>query len=312
MWENAPASRNVISRSQSLSTMHNSLNRSLFTRPGVGVGSRTPLSSSTHFTGGAPLLPNRTFSGANTASTQQLRSGLGFNRFGHPFGGFHGGFGRFGRCWNCGFGFGGFGPGWGWGGWGLGFGWGWPGWGWGWSPLWIDPWWGWGWPAAGYYGAPVNNYVYNYSSPDSGNYAPEDNSAPPSDENQYDENDNNEGTPSGNWVMPNTPSPATAPYSSGVTVPVLLYMRTGAVITVRDYWMIDNVLHYIQMNGAQKAVDLDQVDLARTNTENAKSGVKFIFKSEPNAQPRDENPAPPQAQPDSGRPGAVVQPEART
>ena len=294
--------------------MHNSLSRSLFARPGIGSGAA--LSSSTRFTGGSPLLANRTFSGRNVASTQQLRSGLGFNRFGLPFnrfGGFPGGFGRFGRfgrCWNCGFGFGWFGPGWGWGGWGwgLGWGWGWPWWGW--NSLWIDPWWGW--PSAGYYGAPTNNYVYNYGSSDSGNYAPEDNTAPPPDQNNYDEN--NPGAPTGDSVMPNNPNPSAAPNSSGFAVPVLIYLKSGSVLTVRDYWMIDDVLHYVQMNGVQRSVSLDSVDLARTNTENAKSGVKFIFKSEPNAQPRDENPVSPQpqAQPDRGQPGATLQPDSRT
>ena len=46
--------------------------------------------------------------------------------------------------------------------------------------------------------------------------------------------------------------------------------------------MVDDELHYILINGTQHTVDLERVDLPRTNTENAKSGVKFIFKSEPN------------------------------
>ena len=66
-----------------------------------------------------------------------------------------------------------------------------------------------------------------------------------------------------------------------MNVPVLIYLKSGAVYTVRDYWMIDGELHFIQINGAQRSVDLAQVDLPRTNTENAKSGVKFIYKSEP-------------------------------
>ena len=81
---------------------------------------------------------------------------------------FHGSFGRFHGCFNCGafrfrggFGFG-FAPAWGWGwpawGWGWpGWGWGWPGWGWpGWvSPGWASPGWvspGWaspGWASQG-------------------------------------------------------------------------------------------------------------------------------------------------------------------
>jgi len=308
VWESS-ASRNVVSRSQSLSTLHSSLGTSLFARPGVGSGAAT--SRSTHFTGGSPLLANRGFAGgANGASSFQNTRGLGFNQFGHPINGWRGGF-RHG-CWNCGFGFGnrwggGFGwGGWGWGGWGLGWGWGWPGLGfWGWNPYWADPWWG----GSGYYGYPSNNYyIYNY--PTSDNYAPEDNSAAPAPENnQYEDSD--QGAPDGNWVTPNGPNPSAAPNSSALTVPVLIYMKNGSVLTVRDYWMIDGELHYILMSGVQKTADLDQVDLARSNSENAKSGVRFIFKSEPNAPPRDEVPAPPAAQPDS-TPGVGPQPEART
>jgi hypothetical protein len=242
------------------------------------------------------------------SSFRQIR-GLGFNRFGHPFGGVRGG------CWNCGFGGfgwrGGFGlGGWGWGGWGLG--WGWPGLGfWGWNPFWVDPWWGWG-AGYGYYGYPSNTYIYNDNYyPDSGNYAPDDNSAPPPpQDNQYDQE--NQGSPSGDWVTPNGPSPSATPNSSALTVPVLIYMKNGSVLTVRDYWMVDGELHYILMSGVQKTADLEQVDLARSNSENAKSVVKFIFKSEPSAPTPDENFAPPPAQPDSSKPGLTAQPEART
>jgi hypothetical protein len=177
---------------------------------------------------------------------------------------------------------------------------------WGWDPFWADPWWSW----SGYYGYPTNNYyIYNYPSSD--NYAPEDNSAaPPPENNQY-EDSSDQGAPDGNWVTPNGPNPSAAPNSSSLTVPVLIYMKNGSVLTVRDYWMIDGDLHYILMSGVQKTVDLDQVDLARSNSENAKSGVRFIFKSEPSAPPRDEAPAPPATQPDSA-PGVGPQPEART
>lgn len=93
-------------------------------------------------------------------------------------------------------------------------------------------------------------------------------------------------------------------------------MKNGAVYTVRDYWMVDNELHYILMNGTQHTIDLERVDLPRTNTENAKSGVKFIFKSEPSVTA----PAQPDAEPESpNAPAAptqqihaVPQPEART
>jgi hypothetical protein len=128
----------------------------------------------------------------------------------------------------------------------------------------------------------------------------------------------------GDWVTPNGPSPAIAQNSGGLPVPVLIYMKNGSVLTVRDYWMIDGELHYILMSGAQRSTDLESVDLPRTNTENAKSGVKFIFKSAPSvtAPDSDGNTAPP-VQPNAAPGGpsapsptqeinAVPQPEART
>jgi hypothetical protein len=226
--------------------------------------------------------------GVNSANSfQQLRGGFGFgNRFGRG-------------CWNCGFGFG-FG-GWGFGWAGLGF----------WDPFWFDPWWGPG-PAYGYgyYGYPNSNV---YGDPNSGYYAPDDNSMPhPEQDNQYDQENLN-----GNWVTPNGPSPALAPNSGNLAVPVLIYMKNGSVLTVRDYWMINGELHYILMSGVQRTVNLELVDLPRTNTENARSGVKFIFKSEPSITA----PAQPDAEPGSPNGpspaptqqiNAVPQPEART
>ena len=292
VWENAPAARNVVPRAQSLSTLHNSVGGS----PAASSGSRSnsTLSASSRFGGGSSSAGNRGFSGGvNRAnSSQQLGSTFRFgNRF-HRFNRFGGG------CWNCGFGFG-------FGGWG--FGWPWVGF-WGWDPFWYNPWWGAG-PAYGYgsYGYPNSN-VYN--NPDAGYSAPDDNSNPPPEQ-------DNQETPDGNWVTPNGPSPAIAPNSGNLTVPVLIYMKNGSVYTVRDYWIVDGELHFLLLDGVQKSVDLELVDLPRTNTENAKSGVKFIFKSEPSitapVQPGAEpgslsEPAPAPSQ----QIDAVPQPEART
>ncbi len=281
IWENSPASRNVVSKAQSLSTIHNSFHGSLAANS--GFRSNSMLAPSSRLVGGSGLAGNRGFSGGLGAanSFQSLRGG--FNRFGYPYGGFGRG------CWNCGFGFG-----FGFGGWG----WGWPWLGFGlWDPFLFDPWWGPG-PAygyGGYYGSP-DSYLYWY--PDSGAYTPDDNSNPPAQQ-EY------EGSPDGNWVTPNGPSPSSAQNSAALAVPVLIYLKSGRVYTVRDYWMIDGVLHYILMNGMQSAVDLDQVDLPRTNTENARSGVRFIFKSEPSVAPTspDGNGMPP-VQPNSNQPGA--------
>jgi hypothetical protein len=299
VWENSSSARNVVPRSQSLSTLHNSFGSSVAASSGFRANSR--LSASSRFAGGSSLARLRGGSGTTT-SVNRLPLGSSF-RFGNRFDRFNR-FNRFGGgCWNCGFGFGWWGNPWGWG-WGWGFSGPWVGF-WGWDPFWVDPWWGW--PAPGYgYNAYPNNYVY--SSPDSGSSYQNDNSNPPPQE-------DNQGSPEGNWVTPNGPSPSLAPNSANLTVPVLIYMKNGAVYTVRDYWMVDGELNYILMNGTQSSVDLEQVDLQRTNAENAKSGVKFIFKSEPSVT------APAQPEPEPGSPNgpaptqqinAVPQPEART
>jgi len=301
IWENSPVARNVVPKSQSLSTLHNSISAS--PTMSSGFRSNSTLSASSRFSGGSSFVANRGLSGGvNTENS--FRHIRGFNRFGNRFNRF--GFG--GGCWNCGFGFGGWGFGWPW----LGFGF--------WDPFWYNPWWGIG-PAYGYgyYGYP-NNDVYSY--PDSGYSAPDNNSNPPPEQdNQYDQgNEDNSNGSNGNWVTPNGPSPALAPNTTNLTVPVLIYMKNGSVLTVRDYWMIDGELHYLLMSGVQRSVNLDLVDLPRTNTENAKSGVKFIFKSEPSVttpEP-DGNEMPPGASEPSPEAApaphlnAVPQPEART
>ena len=176
-------------------------------------------------------------------------------------------------CWSCGFGFG-FGFGW-WPGW-WGWGWGWPGF-WGWN----SPWWGW--PGYGYgYGS----YGYPYTaSVQSDSYGYDNTNPSSTDQNEY---------PA---ASTGTLGPGTAAdgHTSNLRVPILIYMKDGAVYSVRDSWLRGGELHYVLMNGKEGAVNLDDVDLQRTNEENAKSGVKFILKSEPNllAPDPDENVAPP-------------------
>jgi hypothetical protein len=264
VWENSSGARNVVPKSQSLSTLHNSFSGS------TSVNSRlrpnSTLSASSRAAGATTFTGNRAFSsGLNAANAFQARNTF---RFGNRFNRFNR-FGFGGGCWNCGFGFG-FG-GWGFGGPWLGFGF--------WNPFWINPWWGFG-PAYGYgyYAYPDSN-VYGY--PDSGYPATQYNSNPPPPDQYQDQYQGDEESPNGNWVTPNGPSPSSAPNSANLTVPVLIYLKSGAVYTVRDYWMVEGVLHFIQINGAQNSIDLQQVDLPRTNTENAKSGVKFIYKSSP-------------------------------
>jgi hypothetical protein len=184
-----------------------------------------------------------------------------------------------------------------------------------WDPFWFDPWWGVPGPGYGYYGYPDSS-VYGY--PDAGYYNPDDNSSQqPPEDGQYEQGRYDQAPINGNWITPNGPSPAAAANAANLAVPVLIYLKNGAVLTVRDYWMVDGELHYLLTSGAQRTVNLELVDLPRTNNENAKSGVRFIFKSEPSIPP----PSQPDAQP--GAPvqsapaptqelNAVPQPEART
>jgi hypothetical protein len=125
---------------------------------------------------------------------------------------------------------------------------------------------------------------------------------------------------SGNWIAPNGPSPSSSTDSEILTVPFLIYMKSGEIHTVRDYWMVDGKFYYLRMDGAERSVNLEEIDLARTNTENANSGVKFIFKSAPSAAPTapDEKVAPPASTEPSPSPKTehqndqASQPEART
>jgi hypothetical protein len=310
VWENAPAAQNVVPRSQSLSSLHHSFSgsRALTSR----VRSNSTLSASSGFTGGSTSSGNRIFSGAR-GPVGSAQHGSTF-RFGNRFDRFDR-FNRFNRfedefedeCWNCGFGFGfGFG-GWGFGSPWLGFGL--------WDPFWYNSWaWGAG-PTYGY-GYPPNPATNVYVYPDSGYSTPDDNSNPPPQE--Y--NQDGQGNSDGNWVTPNGPSPSSAPSSGTLNVPVLIYLKSGKVFTVRDYWITDEEFHYVLMNGVQNTVNLEQVDLPRTNVENAKSGVKFIFKSEPSIMvpEPDGNGMPPGAREPSPRTAptqqmnVVPQPDART
>jgi len=301
VWENGAMARNVIPSSQALSGLKQSFRGSGSSVGNLGIRSNSSHFGSSRFNGGSTLLANRNFSGIRRPiGLQPGRGSFGGFGFGNRFGNrFHHG------CWNCGFGFGGFGfGGFGFGGWGFGFG-GWPGWGWGspwlgywgWDPFWSSPWWGWGAPGYGY--GPVYNNYYGYPY--------YDNSAPPPADNNYDNNTgNNGGGDSYSGPEPSTAPAEQSPNVNGnslslkLSVPVLIYMKDGAVYSARDYWITEEEFNLVLMDGEQKSFSLDEVDLPRTNEENAKSGVKFILKSDPTVPTPGENFAPnqPGLQPD--------------
>jgi len=187
--------------------------------------------------------------------------GLRGPRFGFPF------FGS--GC--CGFGFGGFG-------WSL---WGWPGY---WNPFWYDAAWDWSYPYYGYAAyPPPDPYLY----PPSVDYSQGGNANPPA-------------AP----VNPNSNAGANAPdasqgagaASASSTPPVVIYLKDGTSLSPSDYWLAQSKLHYI-VNGAESAVDVDQVDFQRTIDANDQNGVQFLLKSAP------QNPSPnaPQATLGSGQ-----------
>jgi len=250
IWENAPMARNVVPPSRALSNI-----RSSFTNTFSGNArlrsTGTFLSSSRSHTGSAfrnrPILDSPRWNGFGRFNNRHRRG------FGDDF---DEGFGR--GCWNCGFG------------WGFGFG-GWPGWGfdwpwlgyWNWGSYWIDPWWYWrdssysDYPAA--YSNDYSNDDYSLHSAPTENYSNSEAASAPS-ENQ-------------------SPTPS---ISDAETVdPVLLYMKDGSVYSASVYWVKDNKLHYILTTGAGNAVDLNDVDIERTTTENAKNGVRVTLKPRP-------------------------------
>ncbi len=129
----------------------------------------------------------------------------------------------------------------------------------------------------------------SYSSPDNNSSSPDTESESNSDSNSVTAAPVDQG-----WSQP---------YSgANATVPVLLYMKNGSVYSARDYWFSNDQFHYVLMNGREVVIDADQLDMKRTNEENAKSGVRFVVKSQPNSPPPPPDDAAP-ATPASGNPG---------
>jgi hypothetical protein len=257
-------------------------------RSAGGVGSTRSFSGQGHqIWENAPTGRNAVASSRTLSNVRGNLNGFGPFRNSPQFGSgfaFRGGFRR--GCWNCGFGWG-FGLGW-WPGWGFG----WPWLDWGWGPSWIDP--IWGWPGYDYYGYPAgysNAYPYDdnsYSTPPE-NYPSSDTGAPPEDQ-----------------------GPTQTTDAGKIVMPVLLYMRDRSVFAASDYWVEDGKLHYVLSTGAEKMVELDQVDIKRTMAENADLGTQVTLKPRPaNSEPSPETPSPtaPTAKP---RNNLTLQPTTRS
>jgi hypothetical protein len=211
---------------------------------------------------------------------------------------FHGGYGGYGyRGYGYGYrGWGGWGyPGWGFGwGWGLGFGWGGGCWGYYWPACSYaySPWWGY----PGYYGVynSYPGYSVTYSDPAYSSANVDNNQ----DNGAYADNGsaNLDTLPIGNSNMENSGlagSENNNPITNNVAVStptVLLYLKDGTTLAASDYWLADGVLHYDVSYGGQGSVDMGELDLQRTVNENARRGIPFSLKPQPDsATPNQSN-----------------------
>jgi len=304
-------------------------------RPGtMGSASRTASSSlrssspvaSTAFASHSLLASNRSFGGrtfgpagfAGAAPRDGRFGTFGLRPVGPPF--VHPGFG-FGFGLRPGFGFG-LGPvfrpfGFGFGRFGLGF-----GFGLGWNPCWGAVWdpfcfGGFSGPAYGYYGYPPP-YDPSYDpSYDPNAYPPQtlgpDSNDDPGNQSGGPPPDSQSSAPSEpvnpNWDTSVNAGIATQPGS------VIIYLKDGTSLSPSDYWITDDQLHYT-LGGSENTVGMDHVDLRRTNDENAKNGVRFWLKSEPEKSPAPSGDAPaasPTPEPnDNATPGPASTPPAAT
>ncbi len=180
-------------------------------------------------------------------------------------------------------------PGFGFGRFGLGF-----GFGFGWNPcwgaIWDDPFCfgGFAGPAYDYYGYPPydpsydpNGYPPQSFGPDP-NYDPGNQAGGPAPDSQSSEPSEPVNP---NWDTTVNAGIATKPGS------VIIYLRDGTSLSPSDYWITDDQLHYT-LAGSESTVGLDHVDLRRTNDENARNGVRFWLKSDPEKSPAASGDAP--------------------
>ena len=65
------------------------------------------------------------------------------------------------------------------------------------------------------------------------------------------------------------------------TPSVLIYLKDGSTFVASDYWLKGGVLYYNVNYGGPGNVSMDDVDLQRTVDENARRGVRFQLKPDP-------------------------------
>ncbi|MGH9724886.1 MAG: hypothetical protein ACRD41_07460, partial [Candidatus Acidiferrales bacterium] len=303
VWAASPRSGSfsgsAISTNHALSSIQSSHSNSLFAS-NARFGSSAGLRNGSRLGGPLQVHPKTGFRNGSATiydSPHPFNQG-GYRGFGgigignRGWGGYgHRGWGGYGRgwggwgCYSCGFGWGG---GWGWGlgwGWGPSIGFGWGGfWGYPYGPGYYDPWY----YNGGFYSYPTLDYnlmdsnVPGYSSDDSGDY---DNS---SDSPNYNQNvpDTQDSGNAGANLPPSSlegSSNDNAPTNNvAASVPTaLLYMHDGTTITASDYWIENNEIHYIVDYGTGGTISLNDFDLQRTVDENAKRGVTFTLRPNP-------------------------------
>jgi hypothetical protein len=85
------------------------------------------------------------------------------------------------------------------------------------------------------------------------------------------------------FVAEGSPNPNSITGNVAQSTPtVLVYLKDGTMYTASDYWLVDGKLHYVTSYSTESVVAMDEVDLQRTVDENAKRGVTFTLRPNPN------------------------------
>jgi hypothetical protein len=95
-----------------------------------------------------------------------------------------------------------------------------------------------------------------------------------------------EQVPAGETSMPAEEAAPPSPGGEQATArPItLLFLKTGWMYGVTEYWVEGDRLHYITTYGGENSVPLGQIDFARTVQLNAERDVEFVLRPKP--QPR--------------------------
>jgi hypothetical protein len=82
-----------------------------------------------------------------------------------------------------------------------------------------------------------------------------------------------------------------------------LYLKDGTIVSVTDYWLVDDQLHFTIQEDDEKpveqAIPFDELDLQKTVDANTRRGFRFVLRDEPFEQYLRDHPdgAPPAVPP---------------